>query len=84
MLQPSDGNPTPAEIFRVFRDTTTACIEGLTLLLRECADLRADLMMIHSLHGDSDAAFSVRQQSRMLDLQEAAKEMALVLASVPD
>lgn len=83
MPQPSNGNPIPAEIFRVFRNTTTACIEGLTLLLRECADLRADRIVIHSLHSDGDATFSVRQQNRMLDLQEAAKEMAVVLASVP-
>jgi hypothetical protein len=39
--QPDDGNPTAAEIFRVFRNTTMASLQGLRLLLGECADLRA-------------------------------------------
>ena len=48
--QPQDGNPTAAEIFRVFRNTIEASIEGLRLLLRECADLRTDLVTVHRLH----------------------------------
>lgn len=83
--QPHDGNPTAAAIFRVFRNTTVASIEGLTLLLEECAGLRADLDTVHSLHtdGEGDGVFSARQQNRILDLQEAAKEMEALLASLP-
>lgn len=83
--QPHDGNPTAAEIFRVFHNTTVASIEGLTLLLEECAGLRADLDTVHSLHtdGEGDGAFSARQQNRIRDLQEAAKEMGSLLASLP-
>ena len=83
---PSDhGNPTAAEIFRVFRNTTMASIEGLKLLLDECADLRGELVTIHSLHndGDGDGVFSARQKNRILELQEAAKDMEAVLASLP-
>ena len=82
---PHDGNPTAAEIFRVFRQTTVASIEGLTLLLEECAGLRADLDAVHSLHsdGERDGAFSARQQNRIVNLQEAAKEMEALLASLP-
>lgn len=83
--QPNVGNPTAAEIFRVFRNTTMASIEGLRLLLGECADLRADLVTVHSLHsdGDGDGVFSARQQDRILELREAAKDMQAVLVSLP-
>ena len=72
--QPDDGNPTAAEIFRVFRNTTMASIQGLRLLLGECADLRADLVNLHRLHsgGDGDGVFSARQLNRILELQDAA------------
>lgn len=83
--QPHDGSPTPAEVFHVFRNTTMASLEGLKLLLEECADLRAELVTIHSLHGDGDGdrVFSARQQNRILELQEAATQMGEVLASLP-
>lgn len=83
--QPNVGNPTAAEIFRVFRNTTMASIEGLRLLLGECADLRADLVTVHSLHcdGNGDGVFSARQQDRILELREAAKDMQAVLVSLP-
>ena len=83
--QPDNANPSAAEIFRVFRNTTMASIEGLRLLLGECADLRADLVAVHSLHSDSggDGVFSARQQNRILELQEAAKEMEALQASLP-
>ena len=57
--QPNDSNPTAAEIFRVFRETITASIEGLRLLLGECADLRAELVAVHNLHngGYGDGCF---------------------------
>lgn len=58
---------------------TTDRIEGLKLLLQECADLRADLVTVHSLHsdGEGDGVFSARQQNRILKLQaqSAAGEM---------
>ena len=62
-----------------------ASIEGLRSLLEECADLRTDLVAVHLLHsnGDGDGVFSDRQQNRTLELQEAAKEMKAVLASLP-
>ena len=83
--QPADGDPTPAEIFRVFRNTTTASLEGLRLLLEECADLRAELVTIHGLQNDDNehGQFSTRQQDRILELQEAADEMKMLLASLP-
>lgn len=83
--QPNVGNPTAAEIFRVFRNTTMASIEGLRLLLGECADLRADLVTVHSLHcdGNGDGVFSARQQDRILELREAAKDMQALLVSLP-
>ena len=83
--QPHNGKPTAAEIFRVFRDTTMASIEGLRLLLGECADLRGELVTIHNLRsdGDGDGVFSARQQNRILELQEAAKEMHALLVSLP-
>ena len=81
--QSHNGNPTAAEIFRVFRNTTMASIEGLRLLLGECADLRAELVTIHGLHGDGDRVFSARQQNRILELQEAAKDMQALLVALP-
>ena len=83
--QPSDGNPSAAEIFRVFRTTTMASLEGLRLLLEECADLRAELVTIYGLHGDGDdhGVFAARQQDRILELQEAAKDMEELLAILP-
>lgn len=83
--QPHDGNPTAGEIFRVFSNTTMASIEGLRLLLVECADLRADLIKVHGLHrdGEDDGVFSARQQSRILELQDAAMEMAALQESLP-
>jgi hypothetical protein len=83
--QPDDSNPTAAEIFRVFRNTTVASIQGLRLLLGECADLRADLVTLHRLHsgGDGDGVFSARQQNRILELQDAANEMGALLTSLP-
>lgn len=83
--QPHNGNPTPAEIFRVFQSTTMASIAGLRLLLGECADLRGELVTLRGLHrnGDGDGVFSARQQNRILELQEAAKEMQALLVSLP-
>lgn len=83
--QPYDGNPTAAEIFRVFRNTTMASIEGLRLLLEECADLRAELVTVYGLHGDGDrdGVFPARQRNRILELQGAAKDMQALLVSVP-
>jgi hypothetical protein len=83
--QPLDGSPTAAEIFHVFRSTTMASIEGSRLLLDECADLRAELVTVHSLHseGDGDALFSARQQGRILELREAANEMKILQSSLP-
>ena len=78
-----NGNPTAAEIFRVFRNTIMASIEGLKLLLEECADLRADLVTINGRRDSDGKAFSVRQQNRILELKEAALEMEVVLASLP-
>lgn len=62
-----------------------ASIEGLKLLLEECAELRAELVTIHSLHGDGDGdgVFSARQQNRILELQEAPTQMGEMLASLP-
>ena len=82
--QPDDGNPTAAEIFRVFRETITASIQGLGLLLGECADLRGELVTVHNLHndGDGDGVFAARQQNRILELQEAAKDMRVLLGSL--
>jgi hypothetical protein len=83
--QPPDGDPTTAEIFRVFQATTMASLEGLRLLLEECADVRADLVTIHRLHSDGDdlGVFSARQQARILELRGASKEMEALLASLP-
>lgn len=77
---PQDGNPTAAEILRVFRNTTMGSIEGVRLLLRECADLRADLVTVsHSLKSDGDGVFSARQQDRILELQKAGLAMETLL-----
>ena len=83
--QSNDSNPTAAEIFHVFRQTITASIEGLRLLLVECADLRAELVAVHDLHngGDGDGVFSARQQKRILELEEAAKDMQVLMVSFP-
>ena len=83
--QPPNGDPTAAEIFRVFQTTTMASLEGLRLLLQECADLRAELVTIHSLHSDGDehGVFSARQRHRILELQEASKDMEALLVSLP-
>ena len=83
--RPHNGDPTAAEIFQVFRNATMASISGLRLLLEECADLRADLVTVHSLHadGDGDGVFSDRQQDRILKLQEAATDMQALLLSLP-
>ena len=83
--QPPDGDPTAAEIFRVFRTTMMASLQGLRLLLDECANLRAELVNLQSLHSDGDdhGVFSARQQDRILELQEASKDMEALLASLP-
>lgn len=83
--QPHDGNPTPAEIFRVFRETTVASISGLKLLLDECADLRAELVTVHTLtnDGDGDGVFTARQQSRIVELNDAAQAMKALLIALP-
>ena len=83
--QPLDGDPSAAEIFRVFRNTTVGSLEGLRLLLKECADLRAELVTIHGLHSDGDdhRVFSARQQDRILELQEAEKDIEALVASLP-
>ena len=82
---PHHDNPTAAEMFRVFRETTMASISGMKLLLDECADLRGDLVTIYSRHndGDGDGLFSARQQSRILELREAAKAMGALFTSLP-
>lgn len=81
---PDNGNPTAADIFRVFRDATMASISGMRLLLGECVDLRTELVAVHSLHGDGDGhgQFSARQRTRIVELQEAAKHMEDVLVSL--
>ena len=62
-----------------------ASIEGLRLLLGECADLRSELVTVHNIHidGEGDGVFSARQQIRILELQDAAKEMENLLGSFP-
>ena len=83
--QPLDGKPTPAEIFRVFRETTIASISGLKLLLDECADLRTELVTIRTLanDGDGDGVFSARQQSRIVELKDAAQAMEALVIALP-
>lgn len=85
--QPNDGNPTTAEIFRVFRETTEASISGLKLLLDECADLRADLITIHSrteTENGGDGVFSARQQNRIVELKQASRGMEDLLIALPE
>ena len=84
--QPRDGNPTAAEIFRMFRETTIASISGLKLLLDECADLRAELVTVHTRtdgNGDTHSIFSARQQSRIVELKEAAQAMEALVITLP-
>lgn len=83
--KPHNNDPTAAEIYRLFRNTTMASISAMRLLLVECADLRADLITVHDLNGDGEgnAAFSRRQQDRILELENAAIEMVSLLASLP-
>lgn len=86
--RPDNGNPTAAEIFRIFRETTEASISGLKLLLDECADLRADLITVHGRAGthnldDGDGVFSARQQNRILELKEASQAMEALLIALP-
>jgi hypothetical protein len=83
--QPPDGDPSAAEIFRLFRSTTMASLEGLQLVLEECADLRAELVTIHGLSSDGDdhGVFSARQKDRMLELQAAANAMEALVATLP-
>lgn len=80
---PDNGRPSAAEIFRVFRETTVASISGLKLLLDECADVRAELLMMVDGNHDGDGLFSTRQRNRILELKEAAQEMEALLASLP-
>ena len=81
---PDSGRPTAAEIFRVFRETTMASISGLKLLLEECADVRAELLMMVDGTHDGDGLFSARQRNRIRELKEAAQEMETLLATLPD
>jgi hypothetical protein len=85
LKQPPDGDPSAAEIFRLFRSTTTASLEGLRLVLEECADLRAELVMIHGLYSDGGdhGVFSARQKDRILELQAAATAMEALAATLP-
>ena len=82
--QPANGDPTTAEIFRIFRNTTMASLEGLRLLLEECAELRAELVTILGLHsgGDDHRVFCARQQDRILELKKTAKDMQVLVASL--
>ena len=82
---PHNGDPTAAEIFCLFRNTTMASLGGLRLLLEECADLRAEIVTIHGLHSDGDdhRVFFARQRDRISELQEAAEDMERLLASLP-
>ena len=47
----------------------------------ECADLRAELVTVHSLHsnGEDDGMVSARQQDRILELQKAALAIETLL-----
>jgi hypothetical protein len=81
---PRDGDPTAAEIFRVFRNTTMATIVGLKTLLDECADLRAELVtIVDGNHGGSQV-FSARQENYIQELRQGAQAMEALLASLPD
>ena len=85
--QPHNGKPTMAEIFRMFRETTIASISGLKLLLDECADLRAELVTVHTRtngdNADARGLFSARQQSRIVELKDAALAMEALLIALP-
>lgn len=85
--QPHIGNPTTAEVFRMFRETTIASISGLKLLLDECADLRAELVNAHTRtndgNGESHGIFSARQQSRIVELRDAAQAMEALVIALP-
>lgn len=85
--QPHNGDPTAAEIFRMFRETTIASISGLKLLLDECADLRAELVTVHTRtddgNGDAHSIFSARQQSRIVELKDAAQAMEALVIALP-
>ena len=85
--QPHIGNPTTAEIFRMFRETTVASISGLKLLLEECADLRAELVTAHTRtndgNGEAHGIFSARQQSRIVELKDAAQAMEALAIALP-
>ena len=83
--KPPNGDPSATEIFRLFRSTTTASLEGLRLLMEECADLRAELVIIHELSSDGDdhGVFSARQKDRILELQAAANAMEALAATLP-
>ena len=84
---PLNGKPTPAEIFRVFRETTIASISGLKLLLDECADLRAELVAAHNRtndgNGEAHGIFSARQKSRIVELRDAAQAMEALVIELP-
>ncbi len=79
-------NPTAAEIFRVFRNTTMASIEGLRLLLGECADLRGELVTLHSLHSDSAVMGYFRPANKIAywNYRKRRNTCRLLLASLPN
>jgi hypothetical protein len=85
--EPHNGKPTPAEILRVFCETMIATISGLKLLLDECADLRAELVTAHTRTNDGNcetyAVFSARQQSRIVELRDAAQSMEALVIALP-
>jgi hypothetical protein len=84
-VQPDDGNPTPAEIFRVFRETIMATIGALKLLLQESANVRAELVLLAGANQDINELFFVRQRGRIGELEQAAQEMQTLFASLsPD
>lgn len=76
-----NGHPSSAEIFRVFRTTMVSSIEGLRLLLAECADIRAELVTMDGKLNDE--GFSSRQRERIAELNDAAHELVAVLNSLP-
>ena len=85
--QPNNGTPTAADIFRMFRETTIASISGLKLLLDECADLRAELVTAHTRtndgNGEAHGIFFARQQSRIVELKDAAQAMDALVIALP-
>lgn len=83
--QPPNYDPSKADMFRMFRDMTVACISGLHLLLKECADLRAELITMDTHHTDgSGAEFAARQERHMSQLEAAATDMEGLLARLPE